>query len=107
MPFYLLFFKIMAGGVLLVNLLAFLLCGLDKWKARHAKRRIRERSLLLLAVFFGAAGLFLGMLLFHHKTRDRAFMPWVPLILAAQVFFGVWLIGRFLVPAFWAAQTLA
>ena len=79
-----------------VNLTAFFLCGLDKWKACRGRRRIRERTLLLLALSFGAPGLFAGMILFHHKTSDKAFVPWVPLLLIAQLFAAAWLSGRFL-----------
>lgn len=74
----------------MVNLIAFVLCGIDKYKAIRRKRRIRERTLLTLGVCFGAAGLFAGMVLFHHKTVDRAFMPWVPLMLPVQVAILVW-----------------
>ena len=40
-----------------VNLLAFGLCGLDKWKARRGFWRVRERTLLGTALLGGAPGL--------------------------------------------------
>lgn len=73
-----------------VNIIAFVLCGLDKWKAQHGARRIRERTLLCFAAGFGSVGLFCGMVLFHHKTKDKAFMPWVPLMLPVQAALLAW-----------------
>ena len=44
-----------------VNLLAFGLCGLDKWKARRGFWRVRERTLLGTARGGGAPGRFAGV----------------------------------------------
>lgn len=58
--------------LLAVNVLSFLLMGADKRRAREGRRRIRERTLLLVAACFGALGGTLGMFFFHHKTRKPA-----------------------------------
>lgn len=55
--------------------------GIDKWKARHEKRRISEKTLLLSSFAMGAIGSGTGMLLFHHKTRKMKFKILVPLAL--------------------------
>ena len=65
---------------LAVNLLAFALFGLDKWKAIHGRWRISERTLLLTAVAGGFLGAFMGMHCFHHKTRHKKFIYGVPAI---------------------------
>ncbi len=71
--------------LLVVNLAAFLLFGLDKWKAKNHRWRVPERTLLLFAAAGGSAGALLGMYLFHHKTNKPKFYLGVPAILALQV----------------------
>ena len=68
-----------------INILAFLVFGLDKWKARKDRWRIPEATLLMLAVAGGSAGALLGMLLFRHKTRHNKFRFGLPLILLTQL----------------------
>ena len=70
-----------------INLLTFLLYGLDKWKAQHHKWRIPEAILLLLPIIGGSLGALLAMAIFHHKTSHRRFRIIIPLVLAAQVIF--------------------
>lgn len=70
--------------LLAVNLLTFATYGIDKYKARHARWRVREVSLLLLAALGGSIGALLGMHLFRHKTQHKKFRYGVPLILLAQ-----------------------
>jgi uncharacterized membrane protein YsdA (DUF1294 family) len=47
--------------------------GADKRRARLGRRRISERRLILWALAGGAAGGWIGMRLFRHKTKHRAF----------------------------------
>ena len=54
--------------LLAVNILAFVLFGIDKQKARRNLWRIPEKTLLLSALIGGSAGAILGMQFFHHKT---------------------------------------
>ncbi len=61
------------------NLITFLMMGLDKWKARHDRRRISEKTLLLCSFAMGAIGSGAGMLVFHHKTRKMKFQILVPI----------------------------
>lgn len=55
------------------NLLVFLLYGVDKRKALKNEWRISEKTLLFLALFFGAIGALIGGNLFHHKTQKWYF----------------------------------
>jgi len=68
-----------------INVVALLLCGIDKFCARRNVWRVPEATLLLCAVLGGAAGLLLGMLLLRHKTRHKRFFIGVPLILMFQI----------------------
>ena len=79
--------------LLALNLLAFGLYGLDKRRARSRRRRIRERTLLLVAALGGSAGAWLGMRLWHHKTLHWKFRLGLPLILVVQLVVAVWWLG--------------
>lgn len=78
--------------LLALNVLAFGLYGLDKRRARRGHRRIRERTLLLVAALGGSAGAWLGMRLWHHKTLHLRFRLGLPLILIVQLVVGLWLL---------------
>jgi uncharacterized membrane protein YsdA (DUF1294 family) len=67
-----------------LSLLALVLCVLDKSRARKGARRIRERTLLGVALVGGSPGLIMGMLLARHKTRKGAFLGPLALILIGQ-----------------------
>ena len=68
-----------------INVLTFLIYGVDKWKARRGKWRIPEETLIWLAIAGGSVGALLGMYLFrHNKTRHRKFALGVPAILLVQ-----------------------
>ena len=56
-----------------LNLLVVLLYLVDKIKAIGRRWRIPEKMLLLPAVFGGAFGGLVGMLVFRHKTRHSNF----------------------------------
>lgn len=73
-----------------VNLITFLVFGLDKWKAkrkagRPSTRRVPEKTLFLLAAVGGSAGALLGMRVWRHKTLHRSFRVGIPLILILQI----------------------
>ena len=57
------------GYLLLINLLLFILMGMDKRAAKRKKWRIPERRLLTLGIIGGGIGGILGMIVFHHKTH--------------------------------------
>ena len=77
--------------LIIINIAAWLMYGLDKWKAKSGAWRIPERTLLLTALLGGSAGALAGMLLFHHKTRKPKFTVGVPVMLAAPCVI-LWLI---------------
>ena len=69
----------------IVNVVAFLLYGLDKQKARMNRWRIPEKVLLGVAAFGGTIGAYVGMRMFHHKTTKAKFYIGIPLIFILQV----------------------
>lgn len=71
--------------LILANLAALVLMGLDKSRARRHRWRIPERTLFLSAVLGGSAGAIAGMWLFRHKTRHWYFVLGMPAILVLQV----------------------
>lgn len=68
----------------IVNVATFFTFGIDKLKAKHAKWRIREAALLMLAVLGGSIGALLGMKVWHHKTMHKKFKYGVPAIIIVQ-----------------------
>ena len=77
-----------------INVVTFFMYGIDKWKAKKSKMRIRETTLLGLAVLGGSIGAWLGMKVWHHKTQHKKFCYGVPLILIAQLALVVWLYSK-------------
>ena len=67
-----------------MNVIAFIAAWADKRRAVKGKRRIRERTLFLLAFLCGSVGLYAAMLLFRHKTKHLSFMIGVPLIFLCE-----------------------
>ena len=65
--------------LLIINLLGFILYGVDKAKSKGKGRRIPERVLLWVARLGGGVGCWMGMMLFRHKTKHDRFMALVPL----------------------------
>ena len=71
--------------VAVMSLVAFAAFGLDKFKAKTNRWRIRERTLFLLALLGGGIGAFLGMKIFHHKTLHKQFVIGIPAIMIVQL----------------------
>ena len=70
--------------LILINVLAFALYGIDKFKARRG-----------VAALGGSIGAFLGMKLFHHKTLHPQFYIGIPVIFVLQVVLAVIFIWKF------------
>ena len=76
--------------LVVINVITFFLYGIDKFKAKRAKWRIPEATLIGLAVIGGSIGAWLGMVVWHHKTMHNKFKYGIPLILAIQVGMLIW-----------------
>lgn len=78
--------------LIIINIVTFLVYGIDKWKAKKSLWRVRENSLLMLAVLGGSIGAWLGMKVWHHKTQHKKFRYGIPAIIIIQLV----IIGYFL-----------
>jgi len=78
--------ELAAVYILCLSLLGFALMGIDKRKAARNAWRIRERTLILIAFIGGGIGSFLGMYIFHHKTKHTKFVILLPL---AAIIYGI------------------
>ena len=76
--------QLLAAWVGALSLAAFAAAWRDKAQARRGGRRVRESTLLGLALAGGSPGLVAAMLLARHKTRKASFLLRLGLVLAAQ-----------------------
>ena len=74
----------------LLSILTFVVYGFDKLAARHGGKRVRERTLHLLALCGGWPGALAGQQLFRHKTRNRTFQVdfWLIVLLNIALLIG-------------------
>ena len=80
--------------LIIINVVTFLMFGIDKWKARNSKWRIRETALLGLAVLGGSIGAWFGMKVWHHKTLHKKFRYGIPAIIIIQLVIIVYILYR-------------
>lgn len=77
-----------------VNVVTFILYGVDKSRAKKGRWRIPEKTLLLLPLLGGSAGGILGMAAFHHKTRHWYSRIGLPVMFLLQAALAVYLAAR-------------
>ena len=71
--------------LIFINIVTFLVYGIDKWKAKKSLWRIREASLLMLAILVTSIGAWLSMKVWHHKTLHKKFRYGIPAIIIIQL----------------------
>ena len=84
--------KLLLAYLALVNLLTFVLYGVDKRKAQKGAWRVPEKTLLLLPLLGGSVGGILGMQTFRHKTKHWYFKFGLPAMLVLQLAIAVYFI---------------
>ena len=57
-----------------INLIAFVSIGYDKFLAKNQKRRISERTLLGFVFLGGTIGSGIAMIIFRHKTAKKSYL---------------------------------
>jgi uncharacterized membrane protein YsdA (DUF1294 family) len=75
----------LGGAYLVMNLVGFIMMGIDKTRAKKRQYRISEKSLWLVALFGGALGGAAGMQLYRHKTKHAAFKVGFPLLAVIEL----------------------
>lgn len=79
--------------VIVINLMGFLIMGIDKAKAKRNAWRIPEKTFFILTLLGGGLGSWVGMYTFRHKTKHWYFVVGIPAIflleLVAVVYFMV------------------
>mgnify|MGYP003405508928 CR=1 FL=1 len=71
----------------IINVIGFIIMGVDKKKAQMHAWRIPEKMLFLTGLLGGSLGAWLGMYAFHHKTKHWYFVVGMPAILIGQILF--------------------
>ena len=71
--------------LLAINIASFAWFGFDKYFAIFSYSRVREKTLLLLALAGGSIGAWGSIFLFRHKTRKSPFLIMLSCITLAHV----------------------
>ena len=66
--------------IFIINVITFILYGVDKRRAKRKRWRISEKTLLVFTFCGGGLGAILGMSYFHHKTKHLSFLIIIPLL---------------------------
>lgn len=72
--------------VLIINLIGFLIMGLDKFKAKKGFWRTPEKTIFTITLLGGGIGTVTGMYLLRHKTKKMKFTIGLPTILISEIF---------------------
>ena len=77
---------IVSAYLLLINIIAFVLYGIDKKQARRRSTRIPSSVLLWMARIGGGLGSWFAMSVFHHKKHHSDFRRLVPIWIMIWLF---------------------
>ena len=67
-----------------VNIVAFILVGVDKKRSVYDQQRVPEVYLFFISIFFASLGVLIGMYYFHHKTKKAYFPIGLSLLMIQQ-----------------------
>ncbi len=69
----------------IINVISFIIMGIDKLKATKGMFRVSEKAIFIFAVVFGALGVYFGMYIFKHKTKKIKFYVTIPILMLVQL----------------------
>jgi uncharacterized membrane protein YsdA (DUF1294 family) len=78
------FLYLLIAYTIIINIISFSVCFLDKKKAEKNRQRISEKMLFFLSIIGGAVGMYLAMQIFRHKTQHLKFTIGIPAIIVIQ-----------------------
>lgn len=67
--------------LLSINIIAFIVFGIDKWRAQNHKWRISEFLLIFISIIGGATGALMAMSVFKHKSSKKKFYIGLPILI--------------------------
>ena len=70
--------------LIVINIITFIIFGLDKYYAVKNKFRVSEATLFCLCIIGGSFLGYMGMKVFRHKTKKLYFRIGVPLIMILE-----------------------
>ena len=79
---------------IVINVVTFIMFGVDKKHAIKRRRRIPEKVLLQMVVIGGGVGAYAGMHVFRHKIHKNKFYLGVPLIFLIELGMIFFLLNR-------------
>lgn len=71
--------------IVIINIIGLIIIASDKKRAINKQWRVPEANLFFIAIILGSIGIFIGMYLFHHKTKHLKFVIGIPFILIVQI----------------------
>ncbi len=76
---------IIIGYILCINLIGFVAMYIDKKRAKRNEWRIKEGTLISIALLGGGIGGMIGMYKFRHKTKKLKFTVGFPTVVITQI----------------------
>lgn len=77
--------------LIIINIISFLLFGIDKRRAKRKLWRVSEKILLIASIIGGATGSLMAMVIFKHKLSKKSFYIGVPVFIVLNKIAMLWL----------------
>ena len=71
--------------IFIINIISFILMGIDKRAAKNNMYRIPEKVFFTLSILLGSLGTYIGMYKFRHKTKHLSFKILIPILLIVNI----------------------
>lgn len=71
--------------IIIINIVGFSMAGIDKQRSIKRMWRIPEKNFYFVSIIGGCPGVYLGFIVFRHKTKHLKFMLGLPFIFVIQL----------------------